>query len=312
MKVLPSNLDDINDIEQIGDEFYFKKEEDVDNDNIDDDVINREHSKHTKVIVRTTESTVFTSRRQPIENDDDGKNFIENAFDSSNNGLRDVRSTLGYDEMHNRKSHSSHQPIEPTIPTAQTVTHTQQQQQQFPATVNLWNNEMLPPNTGIFETRPDDIDVSYDIFSMNENQTKAKLDAKIVRAKNDFTVLKTNRADMDREMESDEDYDSYEDYEVEIDGPKVWRKNKVRTHLSYQKTGLLLRPLQQGFIASPGYPAYYIGNSNCSWRITVDSGQPIRLVLLDVSLRCKFIFLFFVSMEFHSFFEHFLNIFSIR
>lgn len=290
MKVLPANLDDINDIEKLGDEFYFKNEEDVDNDNIDDEIINREHSQHTKTIIKTTESTVYTSRRQPIEHDDDGKNVIENAFDSSNNGLRDVRSTLGYDEMHNRKYHSS---VVQTIPTPETVTHTQQpEQQQFPGTDNLWNHEMLPPNTGIFETRPDDIDVSYDIFSMNENQTKAKLDAQIVRAKNDFTVLKTNRADIDREVESDEDYDSYEDYEVEIDGPKVWRKNKVRTHLSYQKTGLLLRPLQQGFIASPGYPAYYIGNSNCSWRITVDSGQPIRLVLLDVSLRCEFIVFF--------------------
>lgn len=285
MKVLPSDLDDINDIEKIGNEFYFKKEMDDDNDNIDDVVaINRMKSMGTKTTVESTEPSVYTSRRKPIEHDDDdAKNFSENGFDSSNNGLRDVRSTLGYDEVHNRKSQSSLQPIIQTIPTAETATHTQQH-----TTANLWNNELLPPNTDIFETRPDDIDVSYDIFSMTDNQTKTQLDAKIVRAKNDFTVLKTDRADIDRELESDEDYDSYEDYEVKVDGPRVWRKNKARTHESYQKTGLPIRPLQQGFIASPGYPAYYIGNSNCSWRITVDSGQPIRIVLLDVSLRCKF------------------------
>lgn len=273
MKVLPANLDDINDIEKIGNEFYFKKE--ADDNNI---IINHVKSMGKKTTVESTEPSVHTSRQTPIEHvDDASNNFIENDFDSSNNGLRDVRSTLGYDEVLNRNSISSHRPIIQTIPTAKTASHT---------TVNLWNDEMLPPNTDIFETRPDDIDVSYDVFSMADNQTKAQLDAKIVRAKNDFTVLKTDRADIDRE--SDEDYDSYEDYEVEIDGPRVLRKNKVRTHESYQKTGLQFRPLQQGFITSPGYPAYYIGNSNCSWRITVDSGQPIRLVLLDVSLRCKF------------------------
>lgn len=291
MKVLPANLDNINDIEKIGNEFYFKKEVDIENDNIDDNVvINRER---TKAIVETTEPTVHTSNHQKpiIEHDGthDEKNVIENGFDSSNNGLRDVRSTLGYDGMHNHKYHSSRLPIVQTLPTTDTGIQLQQEQKHQTTTVDLWNNELLPPNTGIFETRPDDIDINYDIFSMGENQTKAQLDAKIMRAKNDFTILKTDRADIDRDIESDENYDSYEDYEIEIDGPKIVRKNKVRTHLSYQKTGLLLRPLQQGFIASPGYPAYYIGNSDCSWRITVDSGQPIRLVLLDVSLRCKLI-----------------------
>lgn len=300
MKVLPSHLDDFNDIEKIADEFYFKKEEEVEHDNADDDIINRENLLHTKttlttmittttatasVAVGSTESTVYTSHINPIEHADNTKSGIENTentenslFDSSNNGLRDVRSTLGYDEMHNHKHLSS---LLPTMQTSETATHKQQ------TTVNLWNNELLPSNVNIFETLPIDNGVD-DIFATNENQTNGQSNAKM-RIENDFTVINTNRADIEEwEKETDEDYDvSYEDDVIEVTGPKVWRKNKHRTHSSYQKTAVRQPLLQQGFIASPGYPKYYVGNSNCSWRITVTSGQRIRLVLLDVNLRCK-------------------------
>lgn len=295
MKVLPSHLDDFNDIEKIADEFYFKKEEEVETDNADDDIINRENLLHTKTkattmtttasaAVGSTEPTVYTNHINPIEHTDNTKSGIENTentvFDSSNNGLRDVRSTLGYDEMHNHKHLSS---LLPTMQTSEAATHKQQQQ----TTVNLWNNELLPPNVNIFETLPID-NGANDIFTSNENQTNDQSNAKM-RIENDFTVINTNRADVEAwEKESDEDYDaSYEDDVVEVNGPKVWRKNKHRTHSSYQKTAVRQPLLQQGFIASPGYPKYYVGNSNCSWRITVTSGQRIRLVLLDVNLRCK-------------------------
>lgn len=280
---MPANLDDFNDIEKIADEFYFKKEEEVENDNANDNKVNRGNLIQTKTTVGSTEPTVYTSHVNPIEYAENTKNVLDDTmFDSSNNGLRDVRSTLGYDEMHNHKHLSS---LEPTIQTSDTATHTQQQQQ---TTVNLWNNELLPPNVNIFETLPID-NGGNDIFASNENHTNGQSNAKI-RVENDFTVINTNRADVkpEWEKESDEDYDtSYEDYAIEIDGPKVWRKNKFRAHTSYQKTAIRQPLLQQGFIASPGYPKYYIGNSNCSWRITVTSGQRIRLVLLDVNLRCN-------------------------
>lgn len=280
MKVMPANLDDFNDIEKIADEFYFKKEEEVENDN--GGAVNRENVMQTKsTTIDSTEPSIYTSHLNPIEHVDNVKNVIENSFDSSNNGLRDVRSTLGYDEMHNHKHLSSLEPTIETIPTSETATHTQQ------TTGNLWNNELLPPNANIFETLP--IDGSNDIFALNENQTSGQLKQSIVRTEKDFTVINTNRADIVKEWESGEDDDdeSYEDYAVEIDGPKVWRKNKSRAHTSYQKTAISQPLLQQGFIESPGYPKYYVGNSNCSWRITVPSGQRIRLILLDVNLRCE-------------------------
>lgn len=283
MKILPANLDDFNDIEKIADEFYFKKEEDVEIDDVVD-VDNTEHKStlptKTTIGVSTEPSHTIahTSHTKPIEHTDNTKNTIESTFDSSNNGLRDVRSTLGYDELHNHKYLSSLQPIQTISADDSTSTHTQQ------TTVNLWNNELLPPNTNIFETLP--VDSSFDIFSTNDNQTNSnESNAKIVRTENDFTVINTNRADVEAWESGEEDYESEEDYAFQVDGPKVWRKNRIRTHTSYQKTAIRQPLLQQGFIASPGYPKFYVGNSNCSWRITVPGGQRIQIILLDSNLR---------------------------
>lgn len=280
MKILPAILDDINDIEKVGNEFYFKKGEDIEFKK----KIDRENLIKTTKTMFDSSPTTTTKFVSSYEKAIDGsKNVIENGIDVSNsvdddnhNGLRDIRSTIvtPYDEVYDNKKYHSISSRQPT-PTAGTVSHAQRS-----TTINAWSDDL---NTAVFETRPDDIDVGIDVI----NQTKAQLESKIVRAKNDFTVIKTDRADIDREWEDDSEYDSYEDYEVKVNGPKVWRKNKIRTHESYQKTGMQFSPLQQGFIASPGYPSYYIGNSNCSWRITVKSGQPIRLVILDADLRCK-------------------------
>lgn len=299
MKVLPAMLGDVSDFEKVGNKFYFKKQNDIELENVDENRLNQGNlMKTVKAQFDSTEPSITTKTRttsvhisdygKAIEHNDDGITDISNTVDDTNR-LRDVRSTLitPYDEMNTNKYHSisSRQPA----PTAGTVQYTQRSD-----TTNQWNDGL---NTAIFETRPDDIDVGIDILNLSENQTKAELEAKIMRAKNDFTVIKTQRADIDKKWEDDdEDYDSDEDYEVKVDGARVWRKNKVRTHESYQKTGMEFRPLQQGFIASPGYPSYYIGSSKsstkseetqCTWRITVKSGQPIRLVLLDVDLRCE-------------------------
>lgn len=286
MKVLPAMLGDINDIGKVGNNIYFKKGNDIELHKSRESPI-----KSTKTTFDPPKSTSSTSSmhvssdEKAIEHDDGTKNAIEygivnsNSVDDAdnNNGLRDIRSTLitPYDEVHDKNKYHSIS-SRPPAPTTGTVSHITQRS----TTINLWTDDDV---NAVFETRPDDIDIGIDVI----NQTKAELDAKIVRAKNDFTVIKADRADIDRKWEDDSDYDSYEDYEVRVNGPQVWRKNKVRTHESYQKTGMQFSPLQQGFIASPGYPSYYIGNSNCSWRITVNSGQPIRLVLLDADLRCK-------------------------
>lgn len=289
---MPAHSDDINGIEN-GNEIYFKKEE-------NEDVIQPALRKNT--VVDLTKTTIASTEPDYLEYTDTKENVFKNAvdssnneFDSSNNGLRDVRSTIGYDELHKLRHNSSIQPISHTIPTTQTATNKQNQQQQQQSTAKLWNNELLPSNMNIYETLPVD-----DIFDANQTISIEKFDrnsietnAKMRKDNDDFAAININRGDKVREWPSEEDAEyesneSDEDFEIITDGVKVSRTNKYRTHTSYIKS-VVRSPLQQGFIASPGYPHYYIGNSSCSWRITVPSGQRIQLILLDVNLRSKFL-----------------------
>lgn len=273
MKVLPSNLNDFNDIEKIGDEFYFRN----DGDNKKTDVDNTLNID----TMSTPEATSSTNHaRYPIELDGgvevDTHENANHAFDSDNNALREARSTLGYDHVQ-----SGRQSTSKSTPT--TITTTSKSQ----ANTEEWENEYLPPHTNIFEAVTLD---EFDNIVTDGNRTNGKLShAENIQkssAANELSVIDTNRADIG-DWERDEDYDSYEDYSVEVKGPKTSRKNQYRLHTSYQKTAIRQPMLQQGFIMSPGYPKYYI-NTNCSWRISVPSGQRIRLILLDVHLRCKF------------------------
>lgn len=268
MKVLPSNLDDFNDIEKIGNEFYFRNDE-ADNAVKSIDVDN-------SLSVGTTKVSPSTDNvRFRVDGGD-----ANNAFDS--NALREARSTLGYDNMRNGKlvtiSHGKvySTPMAPTTKAQQDTTD------------EAWENEYLPPHTNIFETVS--LDESENVVS-DVGQKNDKIQADNMRtwnAENELTVINTNRADAGN-WDGDDDYDSFEDYSVEVTGPKTARRNRIRLHTSYQKTAIRQPMLQQGFILSPGYPKYYI-NMNCSWRVSVPSGQRIRLILLDVHLRCNFTF----------------------
>lgn len=87
--------------------------------------------------------------------------------------------------------------------------------------------------------------------------------------------------------EDDDDDKSYEDYAVETFGRTVVRKNKARIHTSYQLPTYTGLPLRQGFLATTGYPKYYIGESNCSWTLSAPHGHRVRLTVLDLNLRSK-------------------------
>lgn len=98
------------------------------------------------------------------------------------------------------------------------------------------------------------------------------------------SVIKSN--DIVDNWDDEADY-SYEDFAVEYNGRQVIRQNKIRNHTSYQ-TSVFKRPLLQGFLATTGYPKFYIGESNCSWRISAPIGQRVRITVLDINLRCEF------------------------
>lgn len=82
---------------------------------------------------------------------------------------------------------------------------------------------------------------------------------------------------------NEEFYDSESDEENDINGNKRMKiiyKGKQHT--------LPSSTLLHGFIANPGYPAYYIGSErDCKWKIIIARGQKISLTILDLHLRSK-------------------------
>lgn len=277
MKVLPSNLDDFNDIEKIGNEFYFRNDE-ADNvvKSIDVDNTLSTGSANEPQATASTHNSQF--RVDGIDGSAVGS--TTNEFD--NNALREARSTLGYDNVRNGKLITINHGKAYSTPVAPTTRSHQAN------TDEAWENEFLPPNTNIFETVT--LDEADNVVGADD-QKSGKIQADNMRtwnADNELTVINTNRADAG-DWDGDDDYDSLEDYSVEVSGPRTARRNRIRLHTSYQKTAIRQPMLQQGFIMSPGYPKYYI-NMNCSWRVSVPSGQRIRLILLDVHLRCNVTF----------------------
>lgn len=161
--------------------------------------------------------------------------------------------------------------------------------------INHINNELTSiddiANRNIFSSNEDNNDLREIRSTAGYDQTNELLSS--AESNNvDLARKESQRSDNDEvERIFDDDYSSEEDYAVETDGIKVARKNAIRLHTSYQKTSVREPLLQQGFIASPGYPSYYVGSSNCSWFITAPKGQRIRLTILDINLRCKFSYL---------------------
>lgn len=142
-----------------------------------------------------------------------------------------------------------------------------------PSPVSTTNNSQLDPISEVDVEEINSNDIAYKANG-NSNEKYVK-------------TLQTTEKSLQYDDDDDDDDDrSYEDYAVETYDRTVVRKNKVRVHTSYQIasafTGL---PLRQGFLATTGYPRYYIGESNCSWTLTAPHGHRVRLTVLDLNLR---------------------------
>lgn len=125
-------------------------------------------------------------------------------------------------------------------------------------------------------------------FTFREFTTDAP-DLDLGESDNDFSVITSSYNNIKNKNDNDDisDYNmSYEDYAVEYSGRTVTRKNKFRTHTSHQMKSTQ-QPLMQGFLASVGYPKFYIGEAECGWTIYAESDQKILLTILDINLRCK-------------------------
>lgn len=74
-------------------------------------------------------------------------------------------------------------------------------------------------------------------------------------------------------------YSSYEDEDFE----EVSTKRPIN-YKSFQHA-LPSSTLLHGFIVNPGYPSYYIGTSDCKWKINMADDHRMTLTILDLHLR---------------------------
>lgn len=291
MKILPSNVDDMNDIEKIGNEIYFKKDENEIEDN---------KMSFSTLHEQTTEVT-----HTGLDENNEAEN---NILEIEDNKWKHGTAFTSIDTVLSTSNKPTTTSI--TSPITEPITH------QNPFTHKTFNTEesVFSENDTIREDVDTfDKDISNEIFQKNESSqiqppifTEKVNKGNLVIVKKPIehdhqrviptppatyhnkiykenSVIKSN--DIIDNWDDEADY-SYEDFAVEYSGRTVVRQNKIRNHTSYL-TSVFKRPLLQGFLATTGYPKFYIGESNCSWRISAPIGQRVRVTILDINLRCK-------------------------
>lgn len=304
MKILPSNADDTSDIGKIGNEIYFKKDENEIEDNRMP--FSTVHEPFTEVVTHAE-----LDANNEVEND-----ILQNE-NSDWNKFRTISTTLN-------------PPSRPTGTTT-TIPVTSPTTYESSYTHNTSTNREENPLNENETIQEDTLDknISNEIIQRNEtsqnnrplftdklmNKGNLAIDGRPIE--HDRTVISTPPTTYHKKIyketsviklndildgstdgwDDEADY-SYEDFAVEYNGRTVIRQNKIRNHTSHQ-TSIFKKPLLQGFLASTGYPKFYIGESNCSWRISAPIGQRVRITILDINLRCKLTFLHSIEASVH-------------
>lgn len=300
----------MNDIAKIGNEIYFKKDENEIEDN---------NLSFTTLHEPSTEVT-----HAGLDEHNEAEN---NILESENNwNQRQTVSSTIETMLRTSNKPSPTTTTTTTTPTTTTTSITSPITYQNPYTQDIPNSKenLLNENETIRDDVEEDVhsidkEISNEIIEESEssqskpplfteklNKGNLVIDQRLIptpsttlppmyhnKIYKENSVIKSN--DIIDNWDDEADY-SYEDFAVEYNGRQVIRQNKIRNHTSYQ-VSVFKRPLLQGFLATTGYPKFYIGESNCSWRISAPIGQRVRITILDINLRCKLV----LARVFHKF-----------